>query len=52
MPFGKHRGKPMVNVPAPYLLWLYNSGCDHEQVRKYIAENLDSLNKEAGHTKR
>ena len=52
MPFGKHRGKAMVDVPAPYLLWLYNSCCDHEGVRKYITENLDGLNKEAGHTKR
>jgi hypothetical protein len=22
MPFGKHAGKPLVEVPTPYLLWL------------------------------
>lgn len=52
MPFGKHRGTAMINVPAPYLLWLYNSCCDHAGVKQYITENLDALNKEAGHTKR
>lgn len=52
MPFGKHRGKAMIDVPAPYLLWLYNSCCDHAGVKQYITDNLDALNKEAGHTKR
>jgi len=47
MPFGKHKGKAMANIPAPYLLWLYNSICDHEGVRKYIAANLEILKKEA-----
>ena len=46
MPFGKFRGTAMVNVPAPYLLWLYNNGCDHAGVKKYIIENLDGLNQE------
>jgi len=50
MPFGAHRGKAMINVPAKYLLWLYNNGCNHEGIRKYIIENLDALNKEAGYT--
>jgi uncharacterized protein (DUF3820 family) len=48
MPFGKYIGKPMVSVPAHYLLWLFNEGCSHEGVRKYIIENLDGLKKEAG----
>jgi uncharacterized protein (DUF3820 family) len=47
MPFGKYRGKPMIEVPAHYLLWLFNQGCDDERVKNYIAENLDALNKEA-----
>lgn len=46
MPFGKYKGTAMINVQAPYLLWLYNNGCSHEGVRKYITENLDALNKE------
>jgi uncharacterized protein (DUF3820 family) len=46
MPFGKYAGKPMANVPAPYLLWLYNKGCDHAEVKAYIIANLNCLNKE------
>jgi uncharacterized protein (DUF3820 family) len=48
MPFGKFQGKYMVDVPAAYLLWLHNNGCDHEGVRKYINESLNALLKEAG----
>lgn len=46
MPFGRYQGKAMVNIPAVYLLWLYNKGCTHVGVRKYIINNLDELNKE------
>lgn len=48
MPFGKHKGKAMINIPAKYLLWLYNQGVDHEAVKKYIISNLEILKKEAG----
>lgn len=51
MPFGKYKGTAMANVPAKYLLWLYNEGCSHERVRKYIINNLDGLRKEAGQVK-
>ena len=51
MPFGKHKGKAMVNIPAQYLLWLYNEGCSHTGVKKYIIDNLDGLRKEAGLSK-
>jgi len=52
MPFGRHRGKAMINVPAIYLLWLYNNGCDHAEVREYIMNNLEALNKEAKNVRR
>lgn len=52
MPFGIHRGKAMVNVPAIYLLWLRDKGCDHEGVKRYILDNIEALNKEAKHVKR
>lgn len=52
MPFGKHRGKAMINIPAIYLLWLHDKGCDHEGVKRYILDNLEALNKEAKHVKR
>ena len=45
MPFRVHRGKPMIDVPAKYLIWLYNEGCSHQGVKQYIIENLDALNK-------
>jgi uncharacterized protein (DUF3820 family) len=48
MPFGMHRGKAMANVPAHYLLWLFDKGCDHEGVKQYIIANLDLLKKETG----
>ena len=47
MPFGKYQGKTMANVPAQYLLWLYNNGCNHLEVKKYILNNLEILKKEA-----
>lgn len=52
MPFGKYTGKAMVNVPAVYLLWLHNKGCDHQGVKNYINDNLDALQKEVGAAKR
>jgi uncharacterized protein (DUF3820 family) len=54
MPFGKHKGKEMANVPASYLLWIYDEwtlpnprfGFVHQEVKTYIEENLDVLKKE------
>jgi uncharacterized protein (DUF3820 family) len=52
MPFGKYKGKALINVPAKYLLWLYNDGCDHPGLRQYLNENLDALNKEVSKSSR
>lgn len=43
MPFGKYRGKPMRSVPAKYLLWLFNKGCTHDGVKRYILDNFKYL---------
>jgi uncharacterized protein (DUF3820 family) len=48
MPFGKYQGTPLIKVPAHYLLWLFNAGCNNQQVNHYISANLDALKKEAG----
>lgn len=48
MLFGKYMGKPMIEVPAQYLLWLFNEGCNHPGVKEYILNNLEALKKEAG----
>lgn len=51
MPYGKHQGTAMANVPAQYLLWLYeNQKCTHE-VREYITDNLDALRLEIHNTR-
>ncbi|MCL2651969.1 MAG: DUF3820 family protein [Candidatus Azobacteroides sp.] len=46
MPFGKYQGMAMINVPADYLMWLYDNNKCNSEVRVYIVENLDVLKKE------
>ena len=46
MPYGKYKGKLMENVPASYLMWLYDEGKCNEEVRDYIKDNLDVLKEE------
>lgn len=53
MPFGEHKGKNMEDVPARYLLWLYddmrNAGGPRtfsKEVFEYIEENHHRLMKE------
>jgi uncharacterized protein (DUF3820 family) len=43
MPFGKHKGEKMENVPASYLLWLRDNGLSHPGVKNYVEENLTVL---------
>jgi len=46
MPFGKFKGEQMINVPARYLLWLLENGCNNQKVKDYIIDNKDVLLKE------
>jgi uncharacterized protein (DUF3820 family) len=46
MPFGQHRGKLMQDVPASYLLWLKEQGCNHEGVRGYIEASWSAIKSE------
>lgn len=55
MPFGKHRGVPMQDVPAAYLHWLWtqNNGRDQrtqmleqDPVLDYIRRNIAALKQE------
>lgn len=47
MPWGKaHRGTAMANVPAKYLLWMWENNKGGPLVRKYIKDNLEILKKE------
>lgn len=45
MPFGKYKGKPMQDVPASYLHWLYCAGAK-DPVKAYIEKNLTALRQE------
>lgn len=49
MPFGKHKGTPMQDVPASYLHWLWTNGKkdDHRcPVAHYIRLRLHALQME------
>ncbi len=46
MPFGKYRGEKMANVPADYLLWIFENNKCTPEVAKYIAENLSVIKSE------
>ena len=43
MPFGKYKGNKMANVPASYLLWLFDMDKCYGAVKGYVKENLDVL---------
>ena len=50
MPFGKHKGKKLIDVPDEYLLWLYNEMIQKPEGQrypnglfKYLEENLDAI---------
>lgn len=49
MPFGKHKGLPMQDVPADYLHYLWVNGKKHDNrclVADYIRRNLNALKQE------
>lgn len=49
MPFGKHKGVPMQDVPAQYLHYLWTNGMSSDQagnVADYIRRNLSALKQE------
>ena len=46
MPFGMHKGKPMSDVPAKYLHYLWTNGVKDQKsspIHVYISESLDAL---------
>ena len=49
MPFGKHEGTPMQDVPASYLHWLWINEKQNDRVcpvADYIRRNLNDLKTE------
>lgn len=50
MPFGKHKGEKLENVPASYLLWLWDNGVWAEKnhvLHNYIRGAFSALETEA-----
>lgn len=52
MPFGKFKGEKMANVPASYLLWIYDNDKCSKEVKVYIKDNFDVLEAEITAEKR
>jgi len=55
MPYGRHEGVKLANVPAHYLIWLHDSisqdskinmSLTNKMLLKYIKENMDVLKQE------
>lgn len=46
MPYGKHKGERMADVPAAYLLWLYDNDKCTTDVAEYIENNIEVLENE------
>lgn len=46
MPFGQHKGKKLVDVPAKDLIWLYENE-KSGKITEYIKENLEVLKVQA-----
>lgn len=46
MPFGKHKGVPLEDVPADYLGWLYQDGCSNIALKNYIWNSRNAINEE------
>jgi uncharacterized protein (DUF3820 family) len=47
MPYGIHKDKNMEDVPADYLLYLFDSGKCSKAVQDYVIENKEVLKKQA-----
>jgi len=43
MPYGRHKGVEMANVPASYLMWLYENDKCTDEVRDYIEDNFEVI---------
>jgi uncharacterized protein (DUF3820 family) len=47
MPSGKHKGTKMIDVPAKYLLHVYENNMCTKQVKNYVKANLDVITTQA-----
>lgn len=47
MPSGKHKGLKMEDVPAKYLLYIYENEMCSPKIKEYIESNLDIIKMQA-----
>jgi uncharacterized protein (DUF3820 family) len=52
MPYGIHKNAKMANVPAEYLIWLYDNDKCSGDVKDYIIETMDVLKQEIDNKKK
>lgn len=52
MPWGIHAGKKMANVPATYLIWLFENQKCGGDVLAYIRANESNLRQEIANNKK
>lgn len=52
MPFGKYKGQKLANVPASYMLFIYDNYELHDNLKEYIKKNKDVLLAEVKRTGR
>lgn len=50
--FGDYKGRKLVNVPASYLLYIYNNNKAFGKLKDYIEDNLQVLEVEFENEKR
>jgi DNA polymerase-3 subunit epsilon len=43
MPFGKHQGKALSEIPKDYVAWLAKSGAFDKQENQELKENFEKL---------
>lgn len=46
MTFGKYKGVKIANVPASYLIYIYENGRLYGDLKEYIEDNLEVLKEE------
>ena len=44
--YGAHKGKRMEDVPAAYLLWIYENTNPISQLKEYIEDNMEILERD------
>jgi len=52
MPFGKYKGEKLANVPAEYLLYIYENYQLFSDLRQYITDNLDVIKSDIEYNKK